>query len=211
MFSCSLFLKKTLYSVLGHVPTLLDDHLEPSWHGHDQLLPVLQGDALHPQLGDFSLQLRNGASVPVLQLVLGKSPHIFYRIQVWGVTWLLDDLERLLFWELHDLLGLVTGGAILEELGRTVDVHERQQMIIQHLQIHMPVHHLVLRQEEEASPSNFGTKALTNHHRIWMLCHLDCETGLKLVRPDRLPRSFASSLIVLKVDSSLNMTSDQSS
>ncbi len=70
----------------------LDDHLEPSWHIHNQLLLVLQGDALHPQLGDFSLQLRNGASVLVLQLILGESPHIFNRIQVWGVTQLLDDL-----------------------------------------------------------------------------------------------------------------------
>jgi hypothetical protein len=30
-----------------------------------------------------------------------------------------------------------------------------------------------------------------NHHRIWMLCRLDCETGLKLVRPDQPPHSFA--------------------
>jgi hypothetical protein len=120
LFPRSLFFKIKFYSVLGHVPTLLDDHLEPSSHGHDQLLPVLQGDALHLQLGDFSLQLWNRAGVPVLQLVLGKISHIFSRIQVWGVTRPLDDLEWLLLQELHDLLGLVTAGAVLEELGCTV-------------------------------------------------------------------------------------------
>ncbi len=54
-------------------------------------------------------------------------------------------------------------GAILQIMGRTVNLHPVQQLLLHHVQVTIPVHHGLLWQEVDASPANIASKTGPDH------------------------------------------------
>ena len=111
----------------------LDDEPHPLGHGLAELLEVVLLHGGDPQLLDLLRQLRHRGDVFLLQLVLHVVPGIFNRVQVRTIAWPVHDLKRLVLQEVHDLLRLMAGGPILKEVGAAVNLHEGDEVVLQHL------------------------------------------------------------------------------
>jgi hypothetical protein len=118
------------FSVLGTLPLGSQHLLDPGRHRIAELLEILSADLGGPQHLYLVDELGDGADILVLELSLHEIPSVFNRVEVRTVARPIDNLEGLLGKVGLNLLGSMTWGPILKEMGRLVDVHEGDEMVI---------------------------------------------------------------------------------
>jgi hypothetical protein len=78
-------------------------------------------------------------------------PTIFNWIQVRAVSRPIYDLERLLSQESLDPLGSVARGTVLKKVCAAVQLHEPEQVVLQHSLVAFTIHCDVFRKKVEAT------------------------------------------------------------
>jgi hypothetical protein len=107
-------------------------------------------------------------------------PTIFNWIQVRAVSRPIYDLERLLSQESLDLLG----GTVLKIVFAAVQLHEPEQMVLQHSLVAFAVHCDVFWKKVEATMPQGARKTPSNHNTVRVFHSFD---GVAAVKPAALP------------------------
>ncbi len=75
-----------------------------------------------------------------LELGLHNSPQVFNQIQIWRVSWPVHDSKALLLYIGHDFLACMVRCPILKKVGSMVGTHPEEQLILEHVNVPVPVH-----------------------------------------------------------------------
>jgi hypothetical protein len=141
----------TAFSVLCHIPIGINDHLELARHAVAQLFPVISAELHGPQFLDGGDELGHRRDILFFQQVLHVVPTIFKWIQVRAVPRPIYDLERLLSQESLDPLGGMVRGTVLKKVCAAVQLHEPEQVVLQHSLVAFAIHCDVFRKKVEAT------------------------------------------------------------